>query len=100
MIASKYARWRMPHTDKCKSYDQSWQTAVTVHLCTRYQISPNTSEAEVATAATGAGVGPTGAEDPSRAAGPNPGRTTDSVHHTCVNTVGETHTTPNKNAES
>ena len=39
---------------------------------------------------------PQGVGDPTRATGPDPGKTTDTVQHRCVEIVGEPHTTPDK----
>ena len=89
----------MPHGDKYRHYDQSLQTAVTVHQYTRSQTSLSTTEAAQPMAATGAGAGPTGVGGPSRATGPNPGKTTGTVQPLCVNIVGEPHMTPDRNAQ-
>ena len=101
MIASKSAKWRMQHTDKCEHCVQGLQTAVTVPQYTKSQtsLSLNTTEAGQSTMATGAEVGPTGLGDPSRATGPNPGKTTGTIQPLCVNIVGEPHITPDKSAE-
>ena len=79
MITSKSAKWKMQHADKYKHYIQSLQAAVTVPQYTRSQISLslNTTEAGQPTMATGAG--PTGLGDPSRATGPDPGKTPGTV---------------------
>ena len=77
-----------PESSDCSDSTQS----------TRSQTSLSTSEAGEATAATEAEVGPTGVGDPSRATGPDPGKTTSTVQPLCVNTVGEPHTTLGKSA--
>ena len=69
----------------------SLQTAVIVHQYTKFSTSLSTSKPG---AATGAGVG-----GPQGAAGPGPGKTTDTVQPLCVNTVGEPHTIPDKSVE-
>ena len=63
---------------------------------TRSQTSLNTTEAGQLTVAT-AGVPHRGGR-PFWATGPNPGKTTGTVHPLCVNIVGEPHITPDKNA--
>ena len=86
----------MQHADKCKYYIQSPpQTAATVLQYTKSKISTNHSTTE-AGQATGAEEAPTGVGDPTRATGPDPGKTTDTVQHRCVEIVGEPHTTPDK----
>ena len=101
MIASKSAKWKMQHADKYKHYIQSLQTAVTVPQYTKSQtsLSLNTTEAGQPTMATGAEVDPTGLGAPSRATGPNPGKTMGTIQPLCVNIVGEPHITPDKSAE-
>ena len=89
----KITKWKMPHADKYKHYIQSLQTAVTVPQYTKSQTSLNTTKAGQLTVASEAGVG-----DPSRATGPNPSKTTGTVQPLCVNIVGESHITPDKNA--
>ena len=99
MSASKSAKWKMQHADKYRHYIQSPQTAVTVPQCTKSQINLNTTEVGQDTMATEAEAAPTGAGDPTRATGPNLGKTTGTVQHRYVEIVGEPHTTPDKNAE-
>ena len=89
----------MLHADKFKPHVLSLQSAVIVHQYTKCSISLSTSKAGEATVATEAGVAPTGAGDPHRAAGPNSGKTTSTVQPLCVNTAGEPHTTPGRSAE-
>ena len=96
MTALKSAKWKMLHADRYKPYDQSLQTTVTVPQYTRSQTSLSTTKAEKP---TGAEAGPTGAGDPSKATGPDPGKTTGTVWPLYVNIVGEPHTTQDKNAE-